>query len=176
MRTRTFLQLIHRMFAVVALAFGAGMAVFAQNEPELLSTHKDWSAYVFHDGAGKVCYMASAALESSPAIENRGDVWITVTHRPNAKIENEIGIIAGYEYQADSGVNALVDTKKFELFSQGDGAWLRTAEEESEMVQDMKKGRRLSIVGISTAGTTTTDKYSLIGFTAAHRAITKACS
>jgi hypothetical protein len=164
-----------RCALVLALCVSAPLC-FAQAEPELLSTHKDWAAYIFSDGAGKVCYMASAPLESSPDIDGRAAAWITVTHRPGASISSEIGVIAGYQYQTGSGVNALVETKKFALFIEGDGAWLRTTEEELEMVADMKKGRRLSVVGVSMAGDTTTDKYSLIGFTAAHRAITKACS
>ena len=171
------LQRFRPMLVTLVAAIVVGPSVcWGQSEPELISTHKDWVVYVYDEGAGKVCYMLSAALESSPEIGGRAEAWVTVTHRPSASIKNEIGVIAGYDYQIGAGVNAIVDTKKFELFSQGDGAWLLTVEEESEMVADMKKGRRLAVVGISLDGSTTTDKYSLLGFTAAHRAISKACS
>ena len=148
--------------------------VFAQAEPELISEHKHWTAYVLTEGTDKVCYMISAPLESSPEVEGRV-TWVTVTHRPGASIRNEVGVIAGYDYKSGSGVNAIVDTRTFTLFAEGDGAWLRTADEESAMVEDMKKGRRMSVVGVSSTGVTTTDEYSLLGFTAAHRAINKSC-
>ena len=39
----------------------------------------------------------------------------------------------------------------------------------------MAKGRQLIVTGYSSRGTKTTDTYSLAGFTAAYKAIGKAC-
>ena len=147
-----------------------------QSEPQLISEHKDWTVYVLGEGAEKICYMFSSPFESDPQVEGREAVWVTVTHRPATQTVSEVGVIAGYEYRSGTSVDVLVDTKKYQLFTKGDGAWLGTLEEESEIISDMKKGRRMSVVGVSTSGETTTDKFSLLGFTAAHRAIDKACS
>ncbi len=153
----------------------AGSAAQSSPEPELISTHRDWSAYVLDVPDGKTCYLGSAALESDPQIPDRGTVWVLVTKRPSAGVENEVSVIAGYEYQPDSAVSAIVDGRKFEMFTQGDGAWLRSAEQESKMVRAMRKGKRLTIVGSTGDGTVTTDKFSLFGFSAARRAVNKAC-
>ena len=151
------------------------LSLAAQSEPEKLGSHRYWDAYVFDGEEGKICYIASGPLESTPAIEDRGETWVLVTHRPSATVENEVGVIAGFNYQEGTPVNVIIDTEKYELFTKADGAWLRTAEEEAEIVAAMKGGQRMTVVGYSRDGVTTTDKYSLLGFTAAHRAISKAC-
>ena len=157
------------------LALLLPLTVLAQPEPRRLDTHRDWGSYVLEDVNGKVCYIASDPQETSPAIEGRGKTWVLVTHRPAANIKNEVGVIAGYTYQGGTQVNVIIDTEKFEMFTHGDGAWLRTPEEEVTVVEAMKKGRRMTVVGYSAGGVATTDKYSLLGFTAAHRKISKEC-
>ena len=163
-------------FLLLIAAVVAPIALLAQPEPRVLDTHQDWNSYVLEDAEGKVCYIASDPLESSPDIAERERTWVLVTHRPAANIKNEVGVIAGYEYQEGTQVNVIIDSEKFQLFTQGDGAWLRTPQEEITVVEAMKKGRRMTVVGYSSAGKTTTDRYSLLGFTAAHRAIGKACA
>ena len=147
-----------------------------QSEPRAFGTHRDWVSYVFDNAEGKVCYIASEPLESEPVLEGRTETWVTVTHRPAADIKNEVGVIAGYVYQTGTQVNVIIDTEKFEMFTFEDGAWLRTMKEEVTVVEAMKRGRRMTVVGYSNTGVTTTDKFSLLGFTAAHRAISKECA
>jgi hypothetical protein len=64
---------------------------------------------------------------------------------------------------------------EFRLFTAGDGAWNSSTDKDNEMVQAMIRGADLVIAGESSRGTKTTDTYSLLGFTAAHRAMTEAC-
>ena len=165
--------MIRLVLSIVLLS--TSLAILAQSEPRQLDTHRDWGSYVLEDANGKVCYIASDPEESSPAMDGRAKTWVLVTHRPAANVKNEVGIIAGYTYQGGTQVNVIIDTEKFEMFTQDDGAWLRTPEEEISVVEAMKKGRRMTVVGYSANGVTTTDKYSLLGFTAAHRAISKEC-
>ena len=148
----------------------------AQSEPRALGTHRDWVSYVFDNAEGKVCYIASEPLESEPVLEGRTETWVTVTHRPVVDIKNEVGVIGGYVYQTGTQVNVIIDTEKFDMFTHANGAWFRTMQEELTVVDAMKKGRRMTVVGYSSAGVTTTDKYSLLGFTAAHKAISKECA
>lgn len=161
---------------LLLLIFAMPASTIAQSEPRVLDTHRDWVSYVFNNAEGKVCYIASEPLESSPTLEERGETWVTVTHRPAADIKNEVGVIAGYVYQTGTQVNVIIDTEKFEMFTFEDGAWLRTMKEEVTVVEAMKRGRRMTVVGYSNTGVTTTDKFSLLGFTAAHRAISKECA
>ncbi len=150
-------------------------AAWAQ-EPQLIRTFRDWDSYLLESEVGKVCYIASEPLESKPEVAARGPAWVLVTHRAGADIKDEVGIIAGYDYQPGTAVTAIIDTKKYDLFTNADGAWLRTPKEEADMVFAMKKGKRMTVVGSTRDGITTTDKYSLLGFTAAHREISRACN
>ena len=46
---------------------------------------------------------------------------------------------------------------------------------DAKLVRAMRRGKKLMIRGVSQRGTKTTDRFSLTGFTAAHKAISKAC-
>ena len=171
--TTSFARLF-QLGVLVVLGFGF-CSVSAQSQPIHLGTHTDWDVYELETNQGKVCYVASNPLASKPEMDDRGPTWVLVTHRPATSVRDEVGVIAGYSYQAGAGVSVIIDTQKFELFSQDDGAWLRTSGEEAAMVAAMKKGRRMSVVGYSSSGVTTTDDYSLLGFTASHRQASDAC-
>ena len=147
----------------------------AQEQPKLLGENTDWVAYELNSGENKICYIASEPLKSNPDMENRGSTWVLVTHRPIANIKNEGSVIAGYPYAVGARVSILIDTKKFEMFTKDNGAWLGSPKEESAIVTAMKRGRRMSVVGYSNSGVTTTDEYSLLGFTASYRRISSEC-
>lgn len=163
-------------FFVFLLALCAASAAHAANAtPTLLGSYKSWDAFTFNNGKGKVCYIVSAPTDSSPKNVKRGDIYLLISHRPAEKVRNEVNIIAGYPYGPNSSVRATVDGKAYELFTQGENAWLEKPADETRMVEAMKAGATLTVVGKSNRGTTTTDRYSLLGFTAAHNAISKAC-
>ena len=54
-------------------------------------------------------------------------------------------------------------------------AWPPEAAVTRRLVKAMRAGRDMVVNGVSTRGTKTTDTFSLLGFTAAHKAISKAC-
>ena len=66
------------------------------------------------------------------------------------------------------------DVKK-KLFTQDDAAWAADKETDQELVQAMIRGHSMVVKGTSSRGTATTDSYSLLGFTKAHKAINTAC-
>ena len=82
---------------------------------------------------------------------------------------------AGYTYRKDSEVIAEIDGQKRSLFTDAATAWGYDAKSDRALVKAMRSGRELVIKGTSSRGTLTRDVYSLSGFTAAHRAINKAC-
>jgi hypothetical protein len=69
----------------------------------------------------------------------------------------------------------IIDGKQFSLFTDDDTAWGGDAKVDSALVAAMKAGATMIVKGTSARGTLTTDTYSLAGFTAAHKAIDKAC-
>ncbi len=185
---------VSKLAAVFALA-GAALAVapaHAQVNPELLGTFKAWEAYTYKEGKSAVCFMlgrpkSTAAFRNGKSIKNvkRGDIYILVTHRPAQNSVNVVSINAGYPYKLGSKVKIRVDKKKaYQMFTAddkalkegaaNDTAWARDDTDQA-LVKAMRAGNRLRVTGTSRRGTETRDTYSLSGFTAAHKAINKAC-
>ena len=140
-----------------------------------LSKHGVWTAYSYSEDIGKVCYMASKPSSSMGKYKRRGDIFALLTHRPNEKSNNVISIITGYPYKENSEVNVKIGSSKYVMFTVGQRAWNRDEQTDEKMVKSMIRGANMTIKGTSSRGTLTTDIYSLNGFTAAHRVISKFC-
>ncbi|MEQ9448783.1 MAG: invasion associated locus B family protein [Rhodospirillaceae bacterium] len=166
----------HSRSIIVVLAALAGYAglVFAQ-DVTALGRHGDWIAYTYEEIGQRVCYMTSAPTRSEGDYTRRGDVQMLVTHRPARNAYDVVSVVAGYEYQRDSDVTMAIDGSRFQMFTNGDRAWARDGKVDQDMTQRMIKGRSAVVTGTSSRGTLTTDTFSLIGFTAAHEAISRAC-
>ncbi len=163
----------------------ASTAASAQGvKRDLLGSYRNWDALVRRDAkTGKACYMISVPIKStaSKAKVSRGDIYITLTHRPKYAIKNELNVVFGYPMAEGAEVTLNVDgrtRKKFFTEKSAGGnsvGWAYDPKDDSAMAAAMKRGSRLRVDGASARGTRTTDTYSLSGFTAAYNAITKAC-
>ena len=140
-----------------------------------IGDYGDWSSFQFSEDGNLACYMSSEPKKTEGKYKRRGDVFAIVTHRPAEKRLGEVSIIAGYSYRKDSWAEVKIGKQTFQLFTQDDGAWAPDAETDKKLVQAMRKGHTMVVIGTSTRGTLTTDTYSLSGFTKASRAIGKAC-
>ena len=140
-----------------------------------LSKHGAWTAYSYSEENGKVCYMASKPTSARGKYTRRGDIFALLTHRPSEKSNNVISIITGYPYKENSEVNIKIGSSKFTMFTVGQRAWNRDEKSDGKMVKSMIKGSTMVVKGTSSKGTITTDTYSLNGFTATHRTISRFC-
>ena len=61
------------------------------------------------------------------------------------------------------------------MFTQNDGAWIKNAAEEPQLIEAMRKGSDMLVKGTSARGTNTTDTYSLRGVTNALDRVAKEC-
>jgi hypothetical protein len=170
-----FSLFLKTLVAAALLAVAAATAPWAAEVS--LGTFKNWQAYTFDEGGKTVCVVWGKPEKEEGDYTKRGDVRAFIAHRTWTKPErvNEISFETGYPYQKDSAATVTIDGKKFELFTDGDTAWNRSAQDDAEMVKAMRIGKEMTIVGQSGRGTKTTDTYSLFGFTAAHNAINEAC-
>ncbi|GAK33299.1 hypothetical protein AQ1_01187 [alpha proteobacterium Q-1] len=152
----------------------------AQDKIDLIGGYNDWDAFTLKKPGGELmCYMVSVpkSWKASKDDVSRGEIYITVTHRPKADVRDQVNAVVGYPFKNGSEAKAVVDGKsRFTLFTQGDGAWLYTSKDDQSMVAAMRRGNSLVVEGTSARGTVTTDRYSLSGFTAAHNAISRACN
>lgn len=142
----------------------------------ILGTFGVWTAYVFHDGASKVCYMASEPTESKGKYTSRDDVFLTVTHRPVEKTYDVVSMTAGFTYQKGSKPTIRVDNKKnVTLIPVEDMAWAKDDKTDAALVKEMIAGSNAYVNGTSKRGTKITDTFSLKGFSKAYNAINEAC-
>jgi invasion protein IalB len=70
---------------------------------------------------------------------------------------------------------ATVGDQTFDLLPKGADVWVKNAARESALIAEMKKGETLEVKAASTKGNTTTDTYSLTGFSQAMDRLDKEC-
>ena len=162
---------------LVVLSMLLAFPALAQ-EPKRLSTHHDWVAYVYGSDKEKICYIASSPKSHRPKGINRDPAFFQVAHFPGRSLRGEIHVEVGYPLKPDSRPRARVKVKKktqdFRFFVKDSSAWV-VDQKNVPVVEAMKAGSTLSFTATSKRGTVVTDSYSLRGFTAAYKAITKAC-
>ena len=159
----------------LVLLFVCAVQSAAAQSPKQTGTHKDWDSYSYTDKGKKVCYIAAAPLDSEPKNVRRSEIFFLVTHRPAEKVTDEINLYMGYPLKEGADVEVLIDGAKYKLDIAGENAWTKSAEQDIKLVAAMIKGNDMIVRGVSKRGTRTVDRYSLLGFTAAHKAIDRDC-
>jgi hypothetical protein len=81
----------------------------------------------------------------------------------------------GYPLKGGSEVTLSVGNTSFKLFVHNDRAYIADAGDELKLLDVMRKGSTMTVVGTSERGTTTTDTYSLAGISQALQAVTTNC-
>ena len=131
----------------------------------LLGQFGDWGAYTASPGGKKVCFALSkpTSAVTEPAGRKRDPSYAFVSTRPAEKVRNEVSMIVGYPQKPGVDATATVGSASYVMYTQNDGAWVKNAAEEAQMVETMRKGADLVVKSVSTHGTKTTDTYSLKG-------------
>ncbi len=146
------------------------------NEPKSLGKYKNWQAYTFNDGKGKVCFAQTKPTERSPQKLEINNARLFVTFRKEEKIKNEISVTGGLTYKAAS-VIAKSGKNEFAFnLTKGKFAWIQDQEEEFNLIKIMKKATKLSISATTTNGVKTKEMYSMMGFTKAYNTAKKSCA
>ena len=78
--------------------------------------------------------------------------------RPADKVTNEVSIVVGYPFKPSLEATAQVGGTTFQLYTQGDGAWIKNAAEEAHMVDAMRAGDSAVVKGTSAKGTESTTR------------------
>lgn len=168
MRTRHLLT-----WAALGVAAVAGPA--AAEPDEVLGQFKDWFSVAFTEGGQKTCYMVSEPKKSEGDYSQRGAVYVQVTRRKGAPDADVVSFEAGYPFAEGAEVAVKIDNKSFTLFTHEGAGWAVDAETDKALVAAMRKGKVMMVHGTSARGTDTADRFSLFGFTRAHKAIVDAC-
>lgn len=131
----------------------------------LLGQFGDWGAYKATPGGKKICFALAkpTSAVTDPAGRNRDPSYAFISTRPSEKVKNEVSVIVGYPQKASHDASAAIGSASYAMYTQNDGAWVKNAAEEAQMVEAMRKGADMVIKSESSRGTKTTDTYSLKG-------------
>jgi Invasion associated locus B (IalB) protein len=134
-------------------------------KPTLLGQYGEWGAYTASPGGKKTCFAIAkpSSSETAPPNRPRNPSFMFISSRPADKVRNEVSIIIGYPFKPGSEATAEVGTTSFTLATQQDGAWVKNATEEAQMVEAMRAGQNAIVKGVSSKGTRSTDTFSLRG-------------
>ena len=144
-------------------------------EVKKMGTHKDWETYIVNSDTGKICFAQSKPVLQAPKANPR-DARLFISFRPAEKIDNEISVTSGYEFNNKNSITATSGKNKYKFDIAQEGfAWITSNKLEKRMIKTMKKGSRIMITGYNQKGSQTIDHYSLLGFTKAYNATKANC-
>ena len=165
--TALFRTLIVLMSACLCAASASAQQKKAAASPTdqavLLGQFGDWGAYRASPGGKKICFALSkpTSAATEPAGRNRDASYAFVSTRPSEKVKNEVSVIVGYPQKPGHDATAAIGSANFTMYTQNDGAWVKNAAEEAQMVDAMRKGADMVGMSESGRGTNTTDSYWL---------------
>jgi invasion protein IalB len=152
-----------------AAAAPAAAAATGGAKPTLLGQYGEWGAYAANPGSKKVCFAIAkpTSAQTTPPNRPRNPIYMFVSTRPADKVTNEVSIIAGYPFKPGVEASIAVGSTSFALYTQQDGAWIKNATEEAQLIDAMRQGQTAVVKGESSKGTQSTDTYSLKGLSQA---------
>ena len=151
----------------VPMLAGAAMA----QSVKLLGEFRDWTAYTATESTGPVCFALSKPTEVTPSPDEFTEAWLYLTNRPSESVRNELNVVAGFIFAADTPATATISGQTFELFTDKDAAWLLDPNQNDNLAGALRAGSSVVIEGTSDKGIRITETFSLSGATAASRAI-----
>tara|TARA_B100000029_G_scaffold199860_1_gene198270 strand:+ start:363 stop:881 length:519 start_codon:yes stop_codon:yes gene_type:complete len=160
-------------FIIISFIYLSNIS-FAE-EVKKVGKFKDWETMILKNDSGIICFAQTKPVLQSPK-KNPREARLFVTFRPNEKINDEISITAGYEFNKNNSIIAKSGKNKYKFdISQQNFAWIADNKKEKKMIRTMKKGSRIMITGYNQSGSQTIDHYSLLGFTKAYNSAKKSC-
>ena len=174
--------LLRTALATLAVSFATyttfARAQTGKEQAVLLGQFGDWGAYKATPNGKEVCFALSKPTKgvTDPPGRNRDPAYAFVSTRPAEKVKNEVSIIVGYPQKPGVEATATIDgSAHYAMYTQDDGAWVKNAAEEPQMVAAMRKGSELVVQSVSSHGTKTTDTYSLKGISDALDKVAAEC-
>ncbi len=138
-------------------------------KPTLLGQYADWGAYTASPAGKKTCFAIAkpASSVTNPPGRPRNPIYMFISTRPAEKVTNEVSLIIGYPFKPGTEASVEVGSTAYALYTQQDGAWIKNATEEAQMVDAMRQGQTAVVKGTSAKGTQSTDTFSLKGLSQA---------
>ncbi|MFZ0458776.1 MAG: invasion associated locus B family protein [Rhodoplanes sp.] len=155
----------------------ARSAAVSGDSPQLLGQFGDWGAYTASPGGRKVCFALAkpASAKTDPPNRPRDPMYVFISSRPADNVQNEVSVMFGYQFKPNAEASLDVGGSSFLMYTQSDGGWVKNAAEEPRLVEAMRKAGDMTVKGVSSRGTATTDVYSLKGLSQALDRVAQEC-
>ena len=145
------------------------------NYPLIDSNHYNWVLYEYEsESKGRECYVMSKPITSDSDHNHNRSHYIMVTKYQNNQNE-EVSIFSDFEYKLNSEVKILIDDFSYKLFTKKDMAWIRTREEDKNIIKQMLKAKIFKVRSNSIYATYAIDEYSMKGFARAYSRMKEIC-
>ncbi|MDP3317162.1 MAG: hypothetical protein Q8M47_13990 [Devosia sp.] len=163
--------------AVLGIAIAALLTAPALAQSvRLIGEFRSWSAYSATEQTGPVCFALTRPTEITPQPDGFSGAYLYLTNRPSIGVRNELNLVAGFTFAADTPATATVSGQTFELFTDKDAAWLKNPSQNDNLAGALRAGSSVVIEGTSDNGIKVSQTFSLSGATAASRAIEGNCT
>ena len=162
-----------RPTAIAAILMATVVCASAQTK--LVDSFNDWHFYSHENSGEKLCFIATTAQSSEPAGMKRDPAYFYVSAWPKDGVRTELSVKIGYPFKQGSEVTVTVGSDSYKLFTHQDRAFVSNPIEELKLLEAMKRGTTMVVVGVSEQGTTTKDTFSLMGLTKAVQTLTSQC-
>jgi invasion protein IalB len=165
--TTTMRALISIISGLMLVGLTAPVLAQASKVAKLVGKHVDWGTYAYTDKNNKVCYVLTDAKVKKPDGLDHGEIYFTISQKPDKNVSYEPQFITSYEMQESSKVVVTVGDKSFSMFTKGRYAWVENAAEEPRLIAAMKAGSTMKVAAKSKRGNPTSYVFSLKGISAA---------
>jgi len=158
--------MINKALYIIAAIFLMIRSIFA-HDLSFKHEHGKWS---FKKVNGTACSIFQIPVSEKGDYSKRGTVLFYVFKDDSTEY---VRIDAGYPYDPNKYVKVSIDGNNYQFFGENDSAW--SMKDDRLIIDAMKAGKALTVVGYSQRGTETMDTYTLIGFTDAYNSMQKDC-
>lgn len=158
--------------ALITLALAMAALPASAQTAKRLKQFNDWATYTYQQsGASPICYVMSVPSTLEPSNLDHGNIFFSVSQRPDANVTYEPQFIASYNMQEKSKVSVKIGDREFTMFTRDNLAWLQNPAEAPDFVAAMRAGARMEVSAVSRRGNNTRYSFSLKGITAALESI-----
>jgi len=173
-------------------------------KPDLVGSYGYWSVYQSAAGKSHICYTLATPKTREPDDVKRDPGYAFISERPSERVRNEVSFIMGFEVASGAAPadpketdkpkdkkdkkkaekkdkpeaftpTAVIGDAEFDLTPKGGNLWVKNPAQESQLIDEMRKGVKLVVKVASKKGNVTTDSYSLAGFSQAIDRALKDC-
>ncbi len=124
--------------------------------PRLLGRFGDWAAYVAAPNGQKLCF---ARFPSGPAPKS----FVSISMRPAQRVWNELSVQMDYSFKPNLDATAQIGAETFALYTNGQGAWVKSPREEAGAIDALRRESVLVINGTNAGGQRVVARFSLKG-------------